>query len=241
MAMKAWLNKKIVDPLLQILRKGAEPRQLAFSAALGITLGIFPICGVTVLLCGMAIALLGSYCHSPTVMLANFLATPIELSLVVPFLRFGEVLSGGPHFPLTSDALKKVLTGQASSELLFSIARALLGWLVAAPIILAALYMIFLPIFKVVVPKFRSVPSSPRKQPHSHSEVGLKKYDCQWKNGRRSLEMPLPQNVYPKPKVVPDESSSSWEEHMDDEIVNYHIDYRGVTTHPTPTPKHPKP
>lgn len=25
-----------------------------------------------------------------------------------------------------------------------------------------------------------------------------------------------------------------------DEIV-YHIDYHGVTTHPTPTPRHPKP
>lgn len=35
--------------------------------------------GVTVLLCGMAIAVLGSVCHSPTVMLANFVATPIEL------------------------------------------------------------------------------------------------------------------------------------------------------------------
>ena len=27
----------------------------------------------------------------------------------------------------------------------------------------------------------------------------------------------------------------------EDEVVNYHIDYHGVTTHPTPTPKHPKP
>lgn len=43
---------------------------------------------------------------------------------MVPFLRLGEALSGGPHFPLTSDALKKVLTGQASRELLFSIAHA---------------------------------------------------------------------------------------------------------------------
>ncbi|KAE8682314.1 hypothetical protein F3Y22_tig00111272pilonHSYRG00081 [Hibiscus syriacus] len=213
MAMKIWFNKRIVDPLLQILRKGAEPRQLAFSAALGITLGIFPICGVTVLLCGMAIALLGSHCHSPTVMLTNFLATPIELSLVVPFLRFGEILSGGPHFPLTSDALKKVLSGQASSELLFSIARALLGWLVAAPIILAMLYMIFLPIFKVVVPKFRSVPSSPRKQHHS------------------------------LPEVVLDESiwEENMDHDDDDQTINYHIDYHEVATHPTPTPKHPMP
>jgi len=45
-------------------------------------------------------------------------------SLVVPFVRFGEVMSGGPHFPLTSDALKKVFTGQASREVILSVAHA---------------------------------------------------------------------------------------------------------------------
>ncbi|KAI5593939.1 hypothetical protein POPTR_003G048300v4 [Populus trichocarpa] len=174
MGFLAWLDKKIVDPLYQILRRGLEPKQLAFSTALGIALGIFPICGVTVLLCGLAIALLGSLCHAPTVLLANFIATPIELSLVVPFLRFGEVMSGGPPFPLTSDALKKVLTGQASREVILSIAHALLGWLVAAPFILAALYIIFLPCFKVLVHKFSTVPSSPKKPSNSLAEIKLK-------------------------------------------------------------------
>lgn len=42
-------------------------------------------------------------------------------SLMVPFLRFGEIITGGHHFPLTSDAFKKVLTGQASHEALRSI------------------------------------------------------------------------------------------------------------------------
>ncbi|XP_038713240.1 uncharacterized protein LOC120007125 isoform X2 [Tripterygium wilfordii] len=154
-----WFQKKIVDPLYQILRRGAEPKQLAFSAALGITLG------VTVLLCGMAIAVLGSLCHAPSVMLANFIATPMELSLVVPFLRFGEAISGGPHFPLTSDALNKVLTGEASREVILSIAHVLLGWLVAAPFILAALYVVFLPCFKILVCKFSTIPASPKKSP----------------------------------------------------------------------------
>ncbi|XP_040931160.1 uncharacterized protein [Gossypium hirsutum] len=182
MSVKGWLNEKIVDPMIQILRKGAQPKQLAFSAALGLTIGVFPICGnlfyfiylkklrkkmknggmgiagVTVVMCGMAIAVLGSLAHSPTVMLANFIATPIELSLMVPFLRFGELLTGGEPFELTSDALNKVLTGQASTELLFSIARALLGWLVAAPIVLGTLYFIFLPMFKFLVPKFSGAP-----------------------------------------------------------------------------------
>nr|ACF83819.1 unknown [Zea mays] len=29
--------------MLQVIRRGAEPKQLAFSAALGITIGIFPL------------------------------------------------------------------------------------------------------------------------------------------------------------------------------------------------------
>ncbi|CAJ1958497.1 unnamed protein product [Sphenostylis stenocarpa] len=174
MATTNWFQKKITDPLISIIRRGAEPNQLAFSAALGITLGVFPICGVTVFLCGVAIAFLGPFCHAPTVMLANFIATPIELSLVVPFLRFGEVITGGSHFPLTSDALKKVFTGQASHEVLLSVAHAILGWLAASPIILGILYIVFLPCFKILVRKFSSVPSSPKKPLHSHPDIKLK-------------------------------------------------------------------
>lgn len=160
----SWFRRKLVDPLYQILRRGTEPKQLAFSFALGICLGLFPICGVTVFLCGIAIAVLGSLCHAPTVMLANFIATPIELSLMIPFLRFGEFVTGGPHFPLTSDAFKKVLTGEASQDVLQSIFHALLGWLVAAPIILGGLYILCLPCFKILVYKFSAASSSPKKQ-----------------------------------------------------------------------------
>ncbi|XP_052202923.1 uncharacterized protein LOC127808429 [Diospyros lotus] len=173
-----WFQKKVVDPLLLILRRGAEPKQLAFSAALGITLGVFPICGVTVFLCGMAIGLLGSRCHAPTAMLANFIATPVELSLVVPFLRLGEVISGGSHFPLTSDALKKVLTGQASREVLQSIWHAVFGWLVAAPFILAMLHILFFPCFNILIRKFSTGPPSPKKTLSSPSEVRVKVRDA---------------------------------------------------------------
>ncbi|XP_047335431.1 uncharacterized protein LOC124938954 [Impatiens glandulifera] len=154
----SWFQEKVVQPLVLILNKGAEPKQLAFSTALGFALGVFPICGVTFFLCAMAIALLGSLCHAPTVMLANFIATPIELSLMIPFLRLGEAVTGGPHFPLSTDALKKVLTGEASRDVLQSIFNALLGWFVAAPIMMVVLYIILLPIFKILVRKFNPAP-----------------------------------------------------------------------------------
>ncbi|KAJ6834677.1 uncharacterized protein M6B38_333930 [Iris pallida] len=168
-----WFHKAIGDPVVQIISRGSEPKQLAFSTALGITLGVFPVCGVTIFLCGIAIAIFGRHCHAPSVMLANFVATPIELSLVIPFLRLGEAISGGPHFPLTSDALKKVLTGHASREVLLSIVHALLGWVVAAPFILGALYTILVPTFTYLVHRFSSVPPVIVLSPRAEMKVKL--------------------------------------------------------------------
>ncbi|KAJ4917145.1 Uncharacterized protein Rs2_02695 [Raphanus sativus] len=173
--LKVWFEKKITEPLVQILRRGAEPKQLAFSAALGVTMEYFQsVVRVTVLLCGVAIASLGSLCHAPTVMLFNFLATPIELSLMVPFLRLGEKLTGGPHFPLTTDALKKVFTGQASREVFLSIGNALLGWLVATPFVVVGLYILFLPCFKILVRKFSSVSPTAKSPTSIHSDFKSK-------------------------------------------------------------------
>ncbi|CAN6331069.1 unnamed protein product [Urochloa humidicola] len=157
-----WLQSKIVDPVLQVIRRGAEPKQLAFSAALGITIGIFPICGTTVILGGVAVAMLGSRCNAVTVMVLNLAATPLELSLIVPFLRLGEAITGSGHFPLTADALKNVLTGHASKDVLMSIVHAMLGWLIAAPFVLGVLYIVSVPCFKVLVNRFGGIPSSPR-------------------------------------------------------------------------------
>jgi hypothetical protein len=118
------------------------------SAALGITLGVFPIYGITVFLCGLAVAILGGKCHAPTLMLGNLLATPLEFSMMVPFLRVGETLVGADPYVLSKDALWQALTGKASTALLLAIAHALLGWLVAGPVLFLALYVVLLPIMR---------------------------------------------------------------------------------------------
>jgi hypothetical protein len=38
----------------------------------------------------------------------------------------------------------------------------MLGWLVAAPVVLAVLYTVFVPCFKYLVGRFGGIPSSPR-------------------------------------------------------------------------------
>ncbi|KAF1866329.1 hypothetical protein Lal_00024335, partial [Lupinus albus] len=95
-------------------------------------------------------------------------------SVNVPFLGCGKVITAGPHFPLTSDALNKILAGQASREGLLSVAHALLGWLVASPFIFGTLYVVLLPCFKILLSKFSNPPLSETEPLQSHSEAVFK-------------------------------------------------------------------
>lgn len=53
----------------------------------------------------------------------------------------------------------------------------LLGWFVAAPIILAILYVMFLPIFTILVRKFSAGPSSPKAPLLALTDVNVKVRD----------------------------------------------------------------
>ncbi|KAJ0747582.1 hypothetical protein HanOQP8_Chr05g0191211 [Helianthus annuus] len=99
-------------------------------------------------------------------------------SLIIVFLRFGEFITGGAHFPLTADALKKVLTGKASKEILLSIVHALLGWLVLAPFILGLLYIVLVPCFTMLVRRFSPSISLENEDEASYTEVMLKVRDA---------------------------------------------------------------
>eukprot|EP00249_Psilotum_nudum_P018196 c26685_g1_i2 orf=735-1457(+) len=157
-----WGRRLVVDPLLFIVRREVEPKLLSLSAALGLTLGVFPVCGITLFLCALAAALLRSACSVPTLMLANFIATPLELGLIVPFLRVGELVTGGRHFLLSSilsyEGIWKAITGHASHAVIFGFMHAVIGWMIVAPFLLAILYIIFLPAFRFLIIKFGADP-----------------------------------------------------------------------------------
>ncbi|KAL3679449.1 hypothetical protein R1sor_022405 [Riccia sorocarpa] len=157
-----WIRQHVTEPLVLIIRRGAEPQVVAFSGALGITLGVFPIYGVTALLCAFAIGILGTRCNAPTMLLANLIATPLELSLVIPFLRLGEWVVGGKHLLLSKNALWQALTGKASVEVLLGLWHALVGWSVAAPLIVVGLYLALLPLVKYSIRRYTvvAVPTS---------------------------------------------------------------------------------
>jgi uncharacterized protein (DUF2062 family) len=157
--MIAFLQRRLVAPLLALLRQGVTPEKLALSLALGITLGLIPVLGVSTALCAAAALVLRL--NMPAIQLVNYLLTPVQLVLIIPLLRFGEWLAGAARFPVTLESGLALLSHgvvDAVRVLWNAIVHATIGWLVLAPAAALALYWILKLVFRRVTPA-QSVPA----------------------------------------------------------------------------------
>ena len=101
--MKKFSWKYISGLLSQALKQGMTPRKLAITCAFGIVISIFPIFGTTTLLCfGIAIAL---RLNVAIIQLVNYLFAPVQIVLILPFIRIGADLFGLNPFPYSSEQL----------------------------------------------------------------------------------------------------------------------------------------
>ena len=151
--MRDFLQRRLAEPLLALLKQGVTPGRLAASVALGIVIGLIPILGVSTALC--ALAALALRLNMPAIQLVNDLITPLQLVLIIPLLRFGEQLTRAPRFPITLEAGLALLSHgvvHAVTVLATAIMHATLGWGVLAPLVGYALYRILEPVFRRLTP-----------------------------------------------------------------------------------------
>lgn len=94
-----FLYRRIGAPILALLTQGITPEKIALSLAFGIVLGIFPVLGSTTVLC--AAAALIFQLNLPAIQLVNYLIYPVQLFLLVPFIRMGEKLFHAPPMQLS--------------------------------------------------------------------------------------------------------------------------------------------
>ena len=151
--MRDFLQRRLVGPLLALLRQGVSPRKLALSLALGIVIGLVPILGVSTALCALAALVLRL--NMPAIQLVNYLLTPLQLLLIIPLLRLGEWLARAPRFPITLEAGLALLSQgvfNAVSILSTAIAHAALGWIVLAPLAAFTLFRVLEPVLRHLTP-----------------------------------------------------------------------------------------
>ena len=82
-----WFYRRTVLPVLALLRMGATPRALAWSLTAGLLIGINPLLGTTTIL-SLAVAFVFRL-NLVASQAANHAAWPLEIVLMVPFIRLG--------------------------------------------------------------------------------------------------------------------------------------------------------
>ncbi|MCX6629490.1 MAG: DUF2062 domain-containing protein [Candidatus Solibacter sp.] len=146
------IRRKLVQPFLDLLRPGITPEKIALTIALGLALGITPVIGSTTLLCTFAAIVLRL--NLPAIQLVNGVVYPLQLILIVPFLRAGGWLfddSGASA--LTPARLFSLIRGDAWHAIVTlwtATMHALVAWLTVSAAAAALLYVILVPVLKRV-------------------------------------------------------------------------------------------
>ena len=113
------------------LRQGISPRRLALTIALGFAIGCIPVVGVPTVLCAaLALAL---RLNLPAIQAANYAAMPLQLILILPFVRLGRWLIA--HGAGTSFAAGPLLSATLLGKCLrlgWLMGEALFAWMVVA-------------------------------------------------------------------------------------------------------------
>jgi hypothetical protein len=106
--LKAFFTDRILKPVLDQLKNGADPDRLSLAATLGALIGIIPILGIST---GLGVAV-GAYLRLNHVVLQaiNYLVYPLQLLLFPVFLKLGGVILGGEVMEFDLGVLQGELT-----------------------------------------------------------------------------------------------------------------------------------
>ena len=150
--LKGTVERHLLEPVYTLLRTGITPRQLAWSLAAGVAVGVNPVVGSTTLVC-LAVAFLFRL-NVVASQITNHLVFPAQLALVFPFLRAGELLFHTGPLPLERKHFLHALTHHAwqTTRLLWMWEwHALVVWLAAAGIAVPLLAALLTPVLRRVL------------------------------------------------------------------------------------------
>jgi uncharacterized protein (DUF2062 family) len=146
---EGFFYRRVARPMLELLRQGVTPEKIALSIALGAVLGVFPCIGWTTALC--AIAALVLRLNLPAIQIVNYFMYPAQIALLIPFFRIGEKLFHAPHLPLSPLQLQALIHAglwQAIRFLWTTTWHAMVVWVLVAPIFVATIYVILVPLLR---------------------------------------------------------------------------------------------
>lgn len=141
---RAFWQRRLVDPMVEQLTLGVTADQLAMTLAVATTTALFPLLGATTALtlgAGLALRLNQVLLHT-----VNQLLGPVQLVLILVYVRAGEWLWGAPadHFSVAD--VVRTFHERGISDFLrrfgWAGAHAVTAWAVSAPLVMLVVYLL---------------------------------------------------------------------------------------------------
>lgn len=146
---------KLLNLIKSMLNEGMSLKKISLCLAMGIALGIFPVLGMTTLLC--TIAAFALRLNLPAIQVVNYMVYPLQLILLAPFYgsgswlfkqRGGDTISGN-----LIDLFQNDFWGSLASLWDLTL-YAVFTWLIVSPILILLLYCVLKPVLGTL-PAFR--------------------------------------------------------------------------------------
>jgi hypothetical protein len=133
-----------------------SPEALAWSLSVGLALGICPVWGTSTALCIGAAAVFRL--NQAAMQAANYLAYPLQLALLIPFIRLGERIFNAPRLPLSLPMIQQAMRTDAWGALgtfWTSLWHGAVAWALVVPIPAVVMALVLAPVFRIVSRGFR--------------------------------------------------------------------------------------
>jgi len=150
------LKRRLVRPVRLLLQQGVTPERMALSLTLGVVLGIFPVLGTTTVLCAVAAVVLKL--NLPAIQIVNYFLYPVQIALLIPFFRLGELVFRAPHFPVSVAQIREmahVSVWNTVQRLWTTTWHAIVVWGLLAPVAAGIFYCLLKPVLRRALPAAR--------------------------------------------------------------------------------------
>jgi len=150
-------RSKVLAPILEQVTQGLSPDTIAFTVAVGLCIAVIPIIGVTTALSFLAAWALRL--NQPIIQAINWTSYPLQLLLIVPFIRLGERLFRAPRMRFSLEELLAMAKADPLGTLTrlgTTFGHAAVAWLLCAPIIVGAVYLAMRPAARALASRVRS-------------------------------------------------------------------------------------
>ena len=147
---QSFWQRRVVQPVRTQLTLGIAPDRIAATLGVGTACALFPFLGATALL-NLAVGI-AFRMNQPILQTLNQLLGPLQLVLILVYVRIGEVLWQSERQQFTITGMLRTFHDSSFGEFLrqfgWAGVHALSAWAISVPLILALVYFSFRPVLR---------------------------------------------------------------------------------------------